>query len=1008
MIRRSSCFLITIFFFTATASAQQAPYNSERISTGQAGSIRGMVHDKDFNASLAAAQVLVVETGDKVTATDEGNFVFGQLPPGKYTLIFSKEGYTRQVESNVVVTAGQMTEIDASLSGEFTEMEEFVVQDLQIGGTEAGLLMLRVQSSALLDSISSSLISQAGAGDAASALKLVAGATVQDGKYAVIRGLPDRYVNSQMNGVRLPSADADKRAVQLDQFPSEMIDSVQVSKTFTPDQQGDASGGAVNVVLKGIPDEKVFKVKGGSTYNPQVWKNRDEFLTYKSGGVNFWGKDNGGRDIPTTGPTNAGSFGSIGVSKGDAPIPYNASFSAGGKKELPFDIKVGGFASGYYKRYSSYYNNGVDDSYWVEHPGDKTMAPMEKQVNGGMGDDFKTALYNVTKGTQGVQLGGLGTIGVETQNHKVNLVYMYTRVADDTATLNEDTRGKNYFFPGYNPNDPHDPGNQVRTEAPYIRTETLQYTERKTTTAQLNGQHNIEIPEIGLKGFLSLMSPKIDWTFARSTSELNQPDKTLFASYWWGPQFSPGFPPFVPPGTDPARFLPYEPSQSGSLGNLDKIWKDITEKSSQYFVNWKFPFEQWSGDEGYVKLGIFHDDVMRKYNQESFSNGGDNSTFVANFDQFWSEVFPSQNHPIFASNVDVDYEGKQDISAWYYMADLPLWSFVKLIGGIRYETTELKIVNSPESDVNWIPNGSNAEVKLNPGDADVSFKQKDILPARGFEIKPFDKVTLRGSYTQTVARQTFKELSPIEQQEYPGADIFIGNPVLKMSALKNYDVRFDYNPYTGGLLSYSWFHKDIKNPIEYVQDGTGSFGFITPRNYPHGMLTGFEVETRQQLGHFWEKLNGLSVGGNVTFIHSKVELPQSEIDHLADPGTKVDMKTRDMSNAPHHLYNVYITYNYEPSGTTLGAFYTVKGDTLIAGAGINGHFIPNVYEKEYATLNLSLDQKIGKSFKLTLQAKNILNPRIQTIYRDAGLSEDVVKTSYTKGVDYSLSLSGQW
>ena len=78
---------------------------------------------------------------------------------------------------------------------------------------------------------------------------LVPGTTIQDGKYAVVRGLPDRYVNSQMNGVRLPSADPDKRAVQLDQFPSEMIESVQVTKTFTPDQQADASGAwrALNV-----------------------------------------------------------------------------------------------------------------------------------------------------------------------------------------------------------------------------------------------------------------------------------------------------------------------------------------------------------------------------------------------------------------------------------------------------------------------------------------------------------------------------------------------------------------------------------------------------------------------------------------------------------------------------------------------------------------------------------------------------------------------------------------
>ena len=116
----SSCiFLVMMLFFITTASAQQA------------GSIRGIVYDKDFNAPLAAARVSIAETGNTITATDEGNFVFGKVPPGNYTLVFSKEGYTRQVQPNVVVSPGKMTDVEASLPGEFTEMEEFVVQELR-------------------------------------------------------------------------------------------------------------------------------------------------------------------------------------------------------------------------------------------------------------------------------------------------------------------------------------------------------------------------------------------------------------------------------------------------------------------------------------------------------------------------------------------------------------------------------------------------------------------------------------------------------------------------------------------------------------------------------------------------------------------------------------------------------------------------------------------------------------------------------------------------------------
>jgi hypothetical protein len=190
------------------------------------GSIRGVVTDKEFGIPLAGATVTIVEAGKKATTTDQGNFVFEGVAPGRYTLVFAKDGYLRQVRSDVLVAPGKLTDADVALAGEFTEMEEFVVQDVLTSsdGSEASLLKLRFESPALLDSIGADLMSKAGASDAAAALRLVPGASVQNGKFAVIRGLPDRYVSSQMNGVRLPTADENKRAVELDQFPAAVIE----------------------------------------------------------------------------------------------------------------------------------------------------------------------------------------------------------------------------------------------------------------------------------------------------------------------------------------------------------------------------------------------------------------------------------------------------------------------------------------------------------------------------------------------------------------------------------------------------------------------------------------------------------------------------------------------------------------------------------------------------------------------------------------------------------------
>ncbi len=991
--------LFLIFLFLA----------SSQVSAQQAGTIRGMIYDKDFDAPLPNAQIQIAETGQKVTSTDEGNYVFPQVEPGTYTLVFSKEGFTRQLKADVVVTAGQMTEVDIWLSGDFTDMEEFVVQDVQLGaGTEIALLELRMESPALMDSISADLMSQAGMSDAASALRLVAGASIQDGKFAVVRGLPDRYVNSQMNAVRLPTADADKRAVQLDQFPASVIESIQVSKTFTPDQQGDASGGAVNVVLKDVPDETVFNFSAQYSYKTQV-SFRDDFLSYEGGGVNYWGFDDGDRDIQSD---NIGQNwdGSVGVSETDAPVDYKWSISGGGKYDIDDDLKIGAFGSFFYERDASFYDDGIDDKYWVEEPGNP-MTPQYIQGSPNQ-DDFKTQLFDVTQSSEGVQWGGLGVLGVETENHSISFHGMYTRDAEDVTTLAEDTRGKYYYFPTYDLDDPRHVGNQERSAAPFLRTETLEYTERSTHTLQLQGDHKLPDPGVKFDGIFSTLQPEIDWGIARSGAYMDQPDKRQFGSTWWAESYSPGFSPYVPPSIDPAVHRPFKPAANFTLGNLQRVWKDISEESDQYFTDIKLPYEQWTGDEGYLKMGGFYDYVSRDYNQESFSNFNDNSArYEGPWEDLWSEYFSSEDHPITPAEIDVDYDGEQVITAGYGMLDLPVASYLTFIGGARYETTELSITNYPEENVTWIPPGSLGSVQLNEGDADVAFEQQDLLPSLGFELTPIEEIMLRGSYTETVARQTFKELSPIQQQEFLGGDVFIGNPFLQMSAIKNYDIRLDYTPYQGGLVSLSYFYKDIKDPIEYVQRNAG-FTYTTAVNYPEGELSGYEFEVRQRLGQFWDPLEGLSIGGNATFINSEVSLPAEEREGFNDPNINAPMNSRDMTNAPEYLYNLYISHDLTElglKGTQLSLFYTVTGDTLVAGAGqSNGKFVPDIYEKKHGTLNFSWTQNISNNWKIKFQAKNLTDPKIERVYRSKYIDDDVTKTSYRKGREFSLSISASF
>ncbi|MEM7518859.1 MAG: TonB-dependent receptor, partial [Planctomycetota bacterium] len=359
--------------------------------------------------------------------------------------------------------------------------------------------------------------------------------------------------------------------------------------------------------------------------------------------------------------------------------------------------------------------------------------------------DFRTSLFDTRQGTQTLQWGMLGSIGLENENNSISLSYLFSRTAEDRATLAEDTRGKEYFFPDYDPNDNTGPGNTIDTQnaAPYLRTHTLQYTERNTDSLQLQGEHKLGFEGATLGKLLTFKRPIVNWAVAKSTAELDQPDKRQFGSRWNAESFNPGLPPFLPPTLTPATYFPYLPAANFNLGNLQRIFKTIEEESDQGKIDLEFPFEQWKGAEGYFKVGLFNDRVDRKFDQDSFANFADFFSTELEFDEFQTDVFPFEDHPITAAETDVDYDGEQKISAFYGMFDFPVDPTLKFIGGARVESTDISIRNTPEADaVIFSPNGG-GPAQFDPGEADVDFDSDDILPSFGVVYDPNESVTLR-------------------------------------------------------------------------------------------------------------------------------------------------------------------------------------------------------------------------------------------------------------------------
>lgn len=1049
-------FGVSLFLFVGRTYAQVS------------GSIRGLVTDRDFNdRPLEGVAVLVVQTEQTVVSNEQGVYLIRDVEPGTYTLIFTKEGFVRQVEVDVLVNSGELSEVSASMPTEFTELPPLNVQELKLdAGSESGLLELRQDLPQFLDSVGEAQLDAAGVGHAAAALSLVSGATVSNNK-PVVRGLPDRYVNSQVNWVRFPSADRETRSLELDQFPTDVIESIRVSKTFTPDQQGDASGGAVNIVLKGIPDEDVIKFGGGVDFNTNLAR-ASNFRTYRGGGLDFFGIDRGRDGQPPVNPNPVG----VGTRAGDAPFEYNSNMTIARRHEfVESGWTIGGIANLFYARGGSYYDDGVESDYVAQfvnaepfsNPGTPTLLFLpdtDEPLSRPNGLPLTGNVFDVTKSTEEVQWGGLFAFGAENEFNRIDVVYLETNSIEDTTVVGLDTKSRSIvqdalynldaeILASGNPfanfdsqfNGLYAPGsNPVPTTGrslAFSRTQTLLRRERLIRSAQIRGEHTLPFFEGGQGGddeTFRLKAPEMEWIYAYSSSQRREPDKRIFSDYLDGSGLAV---------TDPARAvraenIPSIGTTGVTSGYVQRVWEVIREDSNQLHLNYRQPFVLPNNEEGAFKAGLFRDCVERAFERETYVTSGVHPAPTVTssvpvgikYEDFYlNEVLTdSQRSNFMTDNAsDIDYEGNYDIDAYYLMLDVPVLPMVRVVGGVRVETTTINI-GLIDSSIDEFARGVNSGNRFTTSSlwtnfaggvrtinadsglplGDVDFEQTDYLPSISFIVDPAEQISFRGAYSETIARPTFRELSVVRDQEFLGSTPFFGNDTLGFSSLKNYDLRADYRPTLGGLISVSGFYKKIEDPIEVItvsNDTIQPGSYFVPINFTEGTMLGAEVEVRQDMGDLYEELTGLTLGANGTVIESEVSIP------VAQQTGALNETTRPMLNAPDMLLNFFAVFRNEETGTDVGLFYTIRGDTLVAGsspsAGPSSNFVPNIFETQYDTLNLTIAQRIGQHMKLKFAAKNLTNPNIQRVYRSA-ITPETVQSSYSKGITFSISLSADF
>ena len=543
------------------------------VVSAQQGVVKGKVFDADLGESLISVTVAVVETGEGTVTDFDGEFILS-LDPGTYTLEVSYVSYETQTISDVVVTAGQEVVLETIQLGAESELiDEIVITAEVIRSSETALMTIKRKSASLMDGISASKFEKIGDSDASQAVKRVTGVSVEGGKYVYVRGLGDRYTKTLLNGMEVPGLDPDRNSMQIDIFPTNLLNNITVHKSSLAELPADYTGGIVNIETKSFPEERSLDLSFGLGYNPSMHLNSD-FVTAPKSSTDFLGFDDGLRGLPkgadaTLIPTpisghrveDVNTFvndfsPNLGTSRTTALPDFSLGLTYGDRKTFENEHELGYTFTGTYKSSRTYYDNIIYVDYQIPGESDVTELVRANTIQG------QTGIENVL-------LGGMAGVAYKAgkTKHKVSLMHLQSGESGASQLSidnNSDATGQSGYI---------------------AFSDNIEYSQRSVTNLLVNGDYE-------LKNDLEL-----DWNLSSTLSKLTDPDirKTAFSEV---------------AGTD-LQFV------AGAGGDPSRIWRFLEEVNHAGKIDFKKKFQLFS-EEATFKFGAGHVLKERDFNILSY------------------------------------------------------------------------------------------------------------------------------------------------------------------------------------------------------------------------------------------------------------------------------------------------------------------------------------------------------------------------------------------------------
>lgn len=801
-------------------------------------------------------------------------------------------------------------------------------------------------------------LQRTGDSDAAQALTRVSGLSLVGEKFVYVRGLGERYSSALFNGSPLPSPEPLQRVVPLDLFPSEVLQSVTVQKTYSARYPGEFGGGVIDLQGLTVPKEGFLKLSIGTGGNSAT--TGEKGLTYYGGDDDWWGYDDGtrkmspelrqalatGRRVDLGADFDRADIRTIGRSINDPNL-----YLLQQKDSIDPDFSFGGSAGN-----SMEIQDGVELGFVaVANFSNQWRTRIGQQQDGyftGDSVEFNSS-YDFASTRNNARVNAMFGAGLKTDRHQIGFTTLYVH---DTLKQTRSRSGVDNLA-----------GFQVRDDY-------TEWFERTLVNNQVSGTHR----------FGEYDDLTVEWRGAVSRANRESPYETGISyenveGYW---------------SHDASRVQNYirfgEVEDEVVSGGVDLKWRLPTEREfvlsggASYSDNDR---SAWQREFRFLAL----DGALPFYNR------------YQRIDYLFSDYNLSQDllrlRETTGNTGAAAYDATLKVRAAYLQLEGEVVPMVRASLGVRYEDATQAV--HPYD----IFTGQRIE-------SPAPLEEDYLLPAATVTWNFADNQQLRFGVSETIARPQFREMAPQQYTDPDNDRIFYGNPNLVDSKLRNFDLRYEWFFGAGEYLTAGLFHKEIDRPIEANVNEAGGVVFQSFVNAPSATVQGFEFDAKKYfdlpIQAAWWGDNRLYVAGNYTWSDSKVKAGESDTVHPYGYATPIPARlfVRDgsqLQGQSEHIANLQLGIESASSGFQATLVANHVSERILA-RGRPGQ--PDYMEKPGTTLDLVVRKGFDlwdRRGTLAFTARNLLETDHEEYQERGGRRVDVY--TYEPGVSYSVSLS---